>query len=319
MSVLKPICRLRRKGIRCVVRALAVVLAIVNSAQGRVEVHVAHVGFPRVQGGDVIRSGAWVPIIVDVALADQASFDGVVRAAQLDNDGDECFDVVDVHLRAETGGSQRIYLYVPANPLRGQGRFFVEVRNAEGEAVKVVTQGELSYRAESAEPPTVIAADDLLVLSVSESAVGRIAELVRSDKQELFTRDVQVAHMSPTDLPELWIGLESVDYIVWDEARPETLTQRQLEALLEWVRQGGTLLIAASQTAGSLKLTKLIEPALPVDIGDVVAVESLPDLRRALLEPPAGTEDVRRSVVGWENVPFPAPVSVVRCNRRGDS
>src|SRR3990172_4572018 len=187
MSVLKPICRLRRKGIRCVVRALAVVLAIVNSAQGRVEVHVAHVGFPRVQGGDVIRSGAWVPIIVDVALAEQASFDGSVRIAQLDHAGDECFDTVDVHIRAETGGSQRVYLYVPANPLRGQGRFFVEVRNAEGEAVKIVTQGELSYRAESAEPPTVIAADDLLVLSISSSTVGRVSELLSSEKRSLFT------------------------------------------------------------------------------------------------------------------------------------
>ena len=107
-----------------------------NSAEARVEVNISHVGFPRVQGGDVIRSGVWIPIIVDLALAEQTSFDGSVRTAQVDNDGDECFDTVDVHIRAETGGSQRVYLYVPANPLRNQERFFVEVRTADGEAVK---------------------------------------------------------------------------------------------------------------------------------------------------------------------------------------
>ncbi|MEK7755938.1 MAG: hypothetical protein AAB385_01875, partial [Planctomycetota bacterium] len=120
-------------------------------------------------------------------------------------------------------------------------------------------------------------------------------------------------------LPELWIGLESVDYVVWDDARPEELTQRQLEALLEWVRQGGTLLIAASRTAGALKLTKLLEPVLPVDLGDVTAVESLPEVRRALLDPPSGEEEVRRTVSGWESVPFSSPIPVVRCARRGDS
>ncbi|MEK7756656.1 MAG: hypothetical protein AAB385_05540, partial [Planctomycetota bacterium] len=197
---------LRRRRIRWSIPTI-IVLAVVNTAQARVEVNVSHVGFPRVQGGDVIRSGAWIPIIVDLALAEQPSFDGSVRAAQMDNDGDECFDTVDVHLRAETGGSQRVYLYVPANPLRSQERFFVEVRTADGEAVKVVTQGEVSYRAKPAEPPTVIAPDDLLVLSISSSAVGRVAELVRTEKQEKFTRDVEVAHMSPSDLPELWIGL----------------------------------------------------------------------------------------------------------------
>lgn len=294
-------------------------MAMVSSAQARVEVNVSHVGFPRVQGGDVIRSGAWIPIIVDLALAQQTSFDGSVRAAQVDNDGDECFDAVDVHLRVETGGSQRVYLYVPANPLRSQERFFVEVRTAAGEAVKVVTQGEVSYRAKPAEPPTVIAPDDLLVLSISSSAVGRIAELIRTERQEKFTRGVEVAHMSPSDLPELWIGLESVDYVVWDDARPEELTQRQLEALLEWVRQGGTLLIAASRTAGALKLTKLIEPVLPVDLGAVTAVESLAEVRRALLDPPSGDGDIRNTVSGWESAPFSSPVPVVRCARRGDS
>ncbi len=293
-------------------------LTVAYPAHAKLEVNISHVGFPRVQGGDVIRSGAWTPFIVDITLAEQTSFDGSVRAAQMDNDGDECFDTVDVHIRAETGGSQRVYLYLPANPVRSQDRFFVEVRNADGDAVQIVNQGEVTYRARPVDHPTVMSADDVLILSVSSGAVGRVAELAGSDKRAKYTRDVEVAHTSPSDLPELWIGLESVDYVVWDGARPEELTLRQLEALLEWVRQGGTLLIAASQTAGALKLTKPLEPLLPVDLGEIVAVENLPEVRGLLLEASGADAEVPLSP-GWENVPFPAPVPVMRCTRRGDS
>ena len=44
--------------------------------------------------------------------------------------------------------------------------------------------------------------------------------------------------------------LEMVDYIIWDEADPTNLgdAPRQLGALIDWVRQGGCLVLAAAQT-----------------------------------------------------------------------
>ena len=301
-------------GVLAAVCAAMAALAAPECAYGVIEVNVTRVGFPTLQAGEVVRSGAWVPIIVDLSLIEQQSFDGYVRLGQFDNDGDECYDSVDVHLRAETGGAQRVHLYALANP--HQRRFVIELFSDDDEAVQVLCQGELTYQAEPARQPPTILDDTILILSLSSGAIGRVQELVASDQADLYTRPIHVAHMSPTDLPELWIGLETVDYIVWDDARPEELTERQIDALLEWVRQGGTLLLAGSRTAGSLKLAKSIDAALPVDLGEVVPVDNLPNVRQALLS--ARKERRRRGEEddAWWDTPFPAPVPVVQCTLR---
>ncbi|MHC4696436.1 MAG: hypothetical protein ACYTFA_06825 [Planctomycetota bacterium] len=292
------------------------------TALGRVEFTITRVGFPTLRSGDVVRQGEWVPIIVDLALIEQQQeFDGTLRIAQFDSDGDECFDSVDVHLRAETGGTQRLHLYVPANVRRGQLKFTFELLNLEGEAVEVLSEGELTYRPEPAQRPTYIPNDDaILILSLSTGVVGRVSDLVGQDRSATYARPIHVAHISPLDLPEHWIGLEAVDYIVWDDARPEELTQRQLHALLEWTRQGGTLLIAASRSVGALKLTTPLNDVLPVEIGELVAVTDLGDVREALLGAPRTEDGLELETEEWLDVGFDNPVPVARCTlRRGAS
>ncbi len=288
--------------------ATLLVLATVDPLwAGAVELNVTRVGFPILPDGQMIRPGTWTPIIVDLSLLDQSGFDGTLRTAQLDNDGDEGFDSVEVHLLAQTGGTQRVCLYTMANPLRSQGRFTVELRDMEGETVEVVSQGELTRRARPAQRPVTIEPDNLFILSVSSGTIGRVVDLISPDQENIFVRRITIGHMSPTDLPELWLGLEAVDCIVWDEARPEDLTERQLEALIEWVGNGGRLLIFASRTAGSLAGTKSIKAVLPVDLGEVVAVDDLPEVRSRLLQASSGDKG------------YAPPVPVVRCTLREGS
>lgn len=290
---------------------------VTDIAYGVVEVNVTRVGFPALGPSDVVRAGSWVPIVVDLALLDQAEFHGSVRVGQFDVDGDECYDRVDVHLRAETGGAQRVVLYALPNPLRNRGRFLVELFDDEGNVVEVVTQGELEYQAQPAQLPETIPHDDILILSISTGTIGRVRDLAGPEQENLYIRPIRIGHMSPSELPELWIGLEMVDYVVWDDARPEQLTERRIRALLEWVRHGGTLLIAASRSVGSLKLNRTIEAALPVDIGDLVRVDNLPEVRKALLTS-RRTRDRRRRAddVPWWDKPFDTPVSIVKCTLR---
>jgi len=297
------------------------VAAMTGESLARIEVNVTHVGFPSLLQGDVIRAGAWVPIVVDVALVNEASFDGTVRIAQPDGDGDECFDSVELHLRAESGGdTRRVFLYALANPVRNRERFWVEVRGADGEAIEVVSQGVLTYTATTADPPQVLPDDDLLILSLSNGAATRVSELGNEDFRNEFHNTPHVAHMSPSDLPELWLGLDAVDYIVWDEADPDDLTPRQVETLVDWTRHGGTLLIAASRTAAALKQNKRLEPILPVEIGEVTTIESLPDLRLKLFDPPrSDLEAASRIVAGWEAAPFTAPAPIVGRTLRADA
>ena len=306
----------RLRGLVHTVCALIVGLGATSVACGDVELNVTRVGFPTLQRGDVVRAGAWVPIIVDLALLNQQSFVGSLRVGQFDSDGDECYDSIPAHLRTEIGGAQRLALYALANPLRNRGRFNVELFSEDGEAVRVVSQGELTYQGSPAQQPYVITDEAILILSLSSGAVGRLQELVAPDQAGLYRRPIHVAHMSPVDLPELWIGLEMVDYIVWDDARPEELTQRQVDALAEWARQGGTLMIAASRTAGSLRLTESINRILPVNLGEAVAVDNLPEVRRALLSSSEDLEATSGDEVPWWGEPFERPIPVVRCTLR---
>ncbi len=280
---------------------------------GYVNVNVTRVGFPTIQLADAVRRGAWAPIIVDLDLVDLPSFDGSVRVGQFDQDGDECYDRVSVHLRADTGEAPRLYLFVPPSPPGRQDRFVIELFNEEGEAVQLLSQGELTFQAKPSREPVPIEEDDILILSLSTGAIGRIQDLTTLERRETYLRQILVGHMSPDDLPELWIGLEMVDYILWDDARPEELTKRQINALVEWVRQGGTLLLAASRTAGALQLTDAIRSVLPVELGEVAPVDNLPDVRENLLSSERDGRRLRGDAPPWWATPFDRPVPVVQC------
>ncbi len=286
-----------------------------SPCHAEIEVNVTHVGFPTIKLGDVVRSGQWIPITVDVALVNQPTFSGSMRVGQLDVDGDECYDIVPVHLMAESGGSKRYYLYALPNPHTNEGRFFVELFDTEGNAVEVISAGESTFKAAPAQLGQAIDDNMLLILSISDGAIGGVREIV--DHPENYSRAIAVSHISPRDLPDHWIGLEAVDYIVWDDARAEQLREKQLHALGHWVRQGGTLLLAASRSAGALTQVKSIAEILPVDLGAIRPITSLPKVRRKLLEqldsPPVrpGSEDAQ-----WWNDPFPSPVPFVDCTLR---
>ena len=271
-------------------------VAAASAAQAGVIVNVFRVGYPS-SGGPVIRTGAWIPVIVDVSLDKQAGFDGTLRLAQYDNDGDRCYDSVEVHVHADTGGSLRRVLYVPANPVGG--RIAVELLDTEGSVVEVIANGELTRAARppSEAPPRSISAGTFYILSMSEDPIGRIERLDDVDAA-LFSRELVVGHIAPTDLPELWIGLEMVDCIVWDDARPSVLTPAQLSALVEWVHQGGMLLIAASRSAGEIAQTDALDGILPVTIGEVFSTGSLRTLRREMLD---------------DDTAFVRPIPVARC------
>jgi hypothetical protein len=302
---------------------LACVLLITSPASGRVEVNVTRVGFPTLCHGHVIRDGHWTPVIVDLDLVGAASFSGSVQVAQTDIDGDQCIDGLEVHLHPDTGGNARRFLYVPASPLIYDERFGVELLGAEGEAIEVVSQGELTFRPVPSQQPVTVPDDDYLILSVSSGAVGRVSELVVPNHPIAFEPPVHVGHVSPSELPDLWIGLEAVDAVVWDEARPEELTERQRQALIQWVQFGGTLLLTGARSAHSIRQSEGLNEILPLDLGVIVSTDRLPETRRLLAGPASeGTSDVvlppeRADDAGeWFEEPFERQVLVARCKAR---
>lgn len=309
---------------------LLIFALFVTPALATIEVNVTHIGFAAKNGPvdsvglDIVRQSAWAPIVVDLALTEQQpSFDGWMRVGQRDRDGDECFDQVEVHLRSETGGTQRLFLYIPPVMNRAGSQLGVRLFDNDGNAIKVVSQGETSYFAAPAQPPTSIEDNALVVLEITTTTAGHVQKLVDESQIENNVRRVFAAITEPAGIPELWIGLEMVDCIVWENADPGDLSERQLAAVLEWVRQGGTLLIAASRSAAMLSQTAAIGEVLPADIGAVISVKNLPDVRYELADvtntSSADEEDEPRKKAVDLDEGFPESVPVVKAKARPGS
>lgn len=279
------------------------------AAHGAVVGEIVRIGYPSVggvyEGRDLVRGGAWVPVVVDLSVEGAGSFDGWIRIAQPDRDGDLCFDTQKVQLVSDAGG-RRYTLYVLANPQADRSSAFsVEIRNSENRRIAVMSRGRSVDVLTPVQPPEMLTARHFLVLSVSDRTAGKIALLQEADLRERFSRSVRVAHIAPGDLPNRWLGLDVVDAIVWDEADPTSLTPAQLGALLEWARQGGLLVVAAGRTADAVSGSRALASALPVEIGSIETAARFRRLRRSYLDLDTGK--------GEE---FSTPITVAACKTR---
>ena len=272
--------------------ALAAGLCAASPARARVMGRVSHVGFPA-SVGDVVRSGLWTPVAVDLALENQSSFDGYLRVGQRDKDGDIAYDLVPVHLRNEVG-PRPYMLYTVAAPV-GQRTLAVsvDVLDEDDNLVEVFTlpEGEPTRSLKPAQLPLAIPDDFYLILEISDQTLGPLQALVSDDQRDKYYREIILAHMDLAHLPDHWLGLEMVDCIVWEAADATALTEMQLQALVGWVRQGGLLMIAAGRTADTLAKSEPIKELLPVQIGPTIATRDLPTVLNKLLGVPLPAED----------------------------
>jgi hypothetical protein len=278
------------------------------SALGAVVGDIVRIGYLGSRN-PVVRAGAWTPVVVDLGLDGQTSFDGLLRLRQFDRDGDVYVDTVPVHLvDAGDGGRQRYWLYTVANPQSTRrDNFEVELLETESgledDATRVqVISGGVPVPALRPEQNTELITDDVhLILEISTGQLGRIRHLADRELHDRFDRPVEVAHVSPLDLPNSWLGLEMVDYILWEDADPTLITPAQERALVEWVEHGGRLALAAGRTADALAQSDRLGGLLPVRVGRVASTRSLPEVRSRML-----------SLGGGEAATYPQGIVYVR-------
>jgi hypothetical protein len=267
-----------------------VIAAGAVGARGEISGDVVRVGY-EVTESTAIRTGAWAPVVVDLRLQNQASFNGLLRLRQFDRDGDIYVDSVPVHLSDPgAGAQQRYWLYTIANPRDDRANAFeVELlatetgSESDAKLVQVISGGSPVAAMVPPKQQMRLADDVFLILAVSEGQKGRIRHLTDAESAERFDRPIALATASPDDLPSQWIGLEMVDCVVWEDADPTKLTPAQEQALVSWVEQGGKLVVAAGRTADAVAQSSRLAPLLPVRIGRVSATTELPTLRSRLL------------------------------------
>lgn len=120
---------------------------------------------------------------------------------------------------------------------------------------------------------------DLLILALTppgRDVLDNWHGLLTDENAE--TRAFVVRPASQKRLPRSWIGYDSIDLVV---LRGVPLTESRISttqqiSLLDWVRNGGTLLISGGGNLQYLR-SSFLEPLLPVHLGELKTVIHLPE------------------------------------------
>jgi hypothetical protein len=244
--------------------------ALAQNVQGQVDA----VGF-QASNCAVLRAGQWFPVRVSLTSQGGQVFTGELRFESIDLDGDRvAFTQPNVTLTGEAGPPKRFWCYAACNATN-ELPSGVEVVSPEGALI-----AELPL---PSQPLVVIPNDDFLVLDISYPAVTALNNLQvptaapgqPTDAIRRFYRNVIVARMPATDLPDRWWGLEAVNVLVWDQPDPAILSLAQRDALVEWVRNGGQLVLGVGSKWPALRKSELT-PLLPLQgEGPTVEVQKL--------------------------------------------
>lgn len=249
--------------IRKVALATVMLLAAAPPASAQIEGRIARIGL--FAGGEpLVRSGCWSFVEVELRHRGVAAFGGILRTEQRDRDGDVVVSTLPVAL--EPGGEWRPYqLYFVPYDVSGGENLRVTLYDEEGELVRMVadTGDEVS---ELIAPQVMeLRSEDLLIVDLTSP--GKLPHLAMLDMYRRgeveSTNRRRIRAMAPRELPARWQGLEAVDVIVWDDADPSTLSPQQIQALVDWVRSGGRLLITAGRNWRMIAESPLAD-ALPV-------------------------------------------------------
>ncbi len=243
--------------------------------------------------GGVVRAGSWTPIRIE--LANKGSLDRQVRIAWLleDVDGDE----VQVRVPPVTLGA--------GDPARSLWLYAAPPINT--------TEDNLDWRLkvtdhETAELLAIVSIRPQEMASVQERIVGIVGPHTAGLDQYRGTDtqhepQVLLEHLDPRRLPDRWYGMEALESMLWTsdggDPRQDGVPG---EAIREWVRRGGHLVISFGG-AGDLRPDGWREaPALSELWPDVELIES-PGRERAPVWLGEGAGDQRIPMRGLRPQP----------------
>ena len=259
----------------CMCAALGARLAPAQDIQA----DVVSVGFPASTGGAryAFRYGQWVPILVQISTQATTPETIRLRCELTDRDGDHVAYLTD-NIVANPGTVRRVWAYA------------VLSRQDTSRTLRLDVLGEDGHLITSTPLPPIepIHNDARILLDISDKRFTPIDGLADSDSVineathagRTHYRPIVTARMPARNLPDRWIGLEAASVVFWDEPDPDQLDAEQVRALVDWVRNGGRLVLGLGPAWSRVQKSALAEILPLTGSQPPIPVRQLPVLQR---------------------------------------
>ena len=291
---------------------------------------VESIGFNR-----AYRADAWVPMVVNLTSTLGEAAEYQVQVVQPDVDGDRVIYSRLITLNPNVAQKYWVYFRPQPTGLEAattaelQRMLRVRVCTRDGKELMILP---LTTTLADIDPKTGfgVRRGAKLILAVTSGAATPATNDYDPQTAYGLIEDVAFVKVAPTDLPESAIGYEMVDAVVWFDGNAAELTasgSRKLQAMQEWVRQGGQLIVCHPDESYR------IEPfadMLPVHlkgldnkpVANVVSrydLEPLHRLATAPLKLAAGNIQAKTVADRWANMLEQGPFRVARAPLKGDA
>ena len=252
-------------------------------SHGSVYILTASAGFPET-GGNIVRPDYFAPVRVTVVNRSGEIFSGTVQLLGRDRDGETViYERPGIGVKPSDKADVLMSWFARDSGLGGASELAVRLLDDEGKLVH------------SMDVPVELAGEnEHLILDISPQSIKALVQRVFEDKVELRHRGrVRTGYLRPQEVPTTWYDLEAVDVIVCDQPDEAGLQPDQVKALMQWVRQGGMLVLGPGslQSLGDTELVREL-PATPVTMVRLSAEDFRPGARPAAggaEEEPAGS------------------------------
>ena len=222
------------------------------------------------------KAGKWVPFSVLVHSQNELiTFSGeiIVEVKNLISDDTLFRYATPIQLSKTDRKNVRLYVFIPVTPVK----LSIQVlRTGEGLDLEKISK-PLITRAFF--PTSPIENRDYYLLALTPNA-DKLKRLIDQKQLNGDETSVHVQYLQNTnEMPSEWIGYSTIDVLVLREVSlsDRRFSKKHQAALLEWIQDGGTLIVSGGSNYRYLK-DSFIEEILPVKLLREEIIENVPTI-----------------------------------------